>query len=199
MCFFCFVSQFPSAQLLTRRIDVTQYGCIFAGAQKNLGMSGVTVVIVRADLLKQPSPHCPTVLDYALTAKNSSNYNTPPTYAIYTAGLVFKWCLAAGGVEAMEKLCSAKAACVYDVLDRYPHVFEAPVHRSVRSRTNVVFRFVGGDAKQSAFLKRAAELHMIGLEGHRSVGGVRVSLYNAVSLEAAQSVAALMEQFAREQ
>ncbi len=156
-----------SSEILTRTIDVSQYGLIFAGAQKNIGIAGLTIVIVRADLLGHASPQCPIVLDYTVASKNESLYNTPPTVPVYTAGLVFKWALAQGGVAALERITQQKAQMIYDVVDRHPSVYAAPVERAVRSRTNIVFRFVD-PAHEPRFLEEAAKAGMVGLQGHRS-------------------------------
>ena len=184
-----------SSEILTRTIDVSRYGLIFAGAQKNIGIPGVTVVIVREDLLGSPSKHCPTVLDYTVTAKNGSLYNTPPTTAIYTAALVFKWALAQGGLPALEAQSREKAALVYAALESHAAVYTLLVPKEHRSRTNIVFR-CADEATDKRFIELAESKHrMVGLAGHRSVGGMRASLYNAVSLEHVKTLVAFILAF----
>ncbi len=184
-----------SSEILTRAIDVSRYGLIFAGAQKNIGIPGVTVTIVREDLLGSPCKHCPTVLDYTVTAKNGSLYNTPPTTAIYTAALVFKWALAQGGVAALEAQSRDKAALVYAALESHSAVYTLPVPPEHRSRTNIVFR-CADEATDKRFVELAEQKHqMVGLAGHRSVGGMRASLYNAVPLEHVKTLVAFILAF----
>ncbi len=183
-----------SSELLTRTIDVSKYGLIFAGAQKNIGIAGVTVVIVRDDLLGSPSKQCPIILDYTVTAKNGSLYNTPPVTAIYTASLVFKWALAQGGLRGLEQMALKKSSLLYEALDRNSAVFSVPVPKQHRSRTNVVFRCVD-EANEKKFISMAEKKGMVGLTGHRSVGGIRASLYNAVPLEHVEELVRLIDSF----
>jgi phosphoserine aminotransferase len=184
-----------SSEILTRSLDVSRYGLIFAGAQKNIGIPGVTVVIMREDLLGSPAKHCPTALDYTVTAKNGSLYNTPPTTAIYTAGLVFKWALEQGGITALEAQSREKAEMVYTALETHSAVYTLPVPKEYRSRTNVVFR-CADEATDKRFIELAEEKHkMVGLAGHRSVGGMRASLYNALPLEHVKTLVAFILAF----
>ena len=186
-----------SSNILTRRVDVSKFGLIFAGAQKNVGCPGVTIVIVREDLIGSALPSCPVLLDYATLAKGGSMYNTPPTWSIYVAGLVFEWALAEGGAAEFERRSEAKSSRIYGVVDGSGGFYAAPVAADSRSRVNVPFRIGGGDAELEAkFLQDAAAQGMIQLKGHRSVGGIRASLYNAVSVEDVEVLATFMEAFA---
>ena len=185
-----------SSDIASRPIDVKQFGLIFAGAQKNLGPSGVTVVIVRKDLAERAGTNLPTMLQYRTYLKDHSLYNTPPTFAIYVLGLVMDWITAEGGVSAIEKRNEAKARLLYDTIDA--GYYSCPVEKSSRSRMNVVFRVAGGnDALEKQFAAEAAKAGLIGTAGHRSVGGMRVSLYNAVTLEAVQALVSFMKEFQR--
>lgn len=186
-----------SSNILTRPVDVSKYGVIFAGAQKNLGMAGVTVVIIREDLITPPSAHCPSVLSYKINAENKSLYNTPPTYAIYILGLVLKWIKQNGGVEGMAKRSAEKSRLIYELFDKSNGFYVCNVDRAHRSRVNIPFRIGGAqgdDELEKLFLKEAAKRNMIQLKGHRSVGGIRASVFNAMSVEA---LAPFLE-FARE-
>ncbi|POI25527.1 hypothetical protein CIB84_010724, partial [Bambusicola thoracicus] len=232
------------------------FGVIFAGAQKNVGCAGVTVVIVREDLLGFALKECPVVMDYKTQAANGSLYNTPPCYSIYIMGLVLEWIKNNGGAAAMDKLSLIKSRMIYDIIDKsngfyvlpdrkwvvlneaypyiYPHVriltsigllkeyfpggsnsilvalvacrikvsvrdnFGCPVEKKNRSRMNVPFRIgsiKGDEALEKKFLEKAVELNMISLKGHRSVGGIRASLYNAVTVEDVQKLATFMRSF----
>ncbi|MCA3253435.1 MAG: 3-phosphoserine/phosphohydroxythreonine transaminase [Pseudomonadota bacterium] len=182
-----------SSEILSRPLDVSRYGLIYAGAQKNIGPSGLTLVIVRDDLIGQPHPLLPSAFDYRTVADNDSMYNTPPTYAIYIAGLVFKWLQAQGGLAAMEAHNRAKAALLYDHLDTTAF-FRAPVARDCRSWMNVPFR-LADDALDSEFLKGAEARGMVQLKGHRSVGGMRASIYNAMPLAGVQALVDYMKEF----
>ena len=182
-----------SSNILSRPIDVSKYGLIYAGAQKNIGPAGLTIVIVRDDLLGQTVPGTPTMFDYKIHADNESMYNTPPTYAIYIAGLVFKRLKANGGLAAMEKINRAKAEALYSALDA-SSFFVSPVAKENRSLMNIPFTLKDA-ALDEAFLKGAKALGMIQLKGHRSVGGMRASIYNAISLEAVQALVAYMKEF----
>ena len=182
-----------SSSILSRPVDVSKYGLIFGGAQKNIGPAGLTLVIVREDLIGHALPCTPSAFDYQVVADNDSMYNTPPTYAIYIAGLVFKWIKAQGGVAAMETRSSAKAALLYDYLDS-TGFYKAPVARDCRSRMNVTF-FLHDAALDAAFLKGAEARGLVQLKGHRVVGGMRASLYNAMPLEGVQALVAYMKAF----
>ena len=185
-----------SSDIMSRPIDVSKYGLIYAGAQKNMGPSGVTVVIVRDDLLGHALPVTPTAFNYQVQSENDSMYNTPPTYAIYIAGLVFKHIKAQGGLAAMERHNQAKAALLYDYLDE-SRFFSTPVAREDRSLMNVPFKLADA-ALDEAFLQGAKARGMIQLKGHRVVGGMRASLYNAMSLEGVQALVAYMKDFEAE-
>ena len=182
-----------SSNILSRPIDVSRYGLIYAGAQKNIGPSGLTLVIVREDLIGQAIPHTPFVFDYKQQADNDSMYNTPPTYAIYIAGLVFKHIKALGGLKAMAEHNRTKAAVLYDYLDATTF-YSNPVAREDRSLMNVPFK-LKDESLDEAFLKGAQARDMVQLKGHRSVGGMRASIYNAMSVEGVQALVAYMKEF----
>lgn len=182
-----------SSHILSRPMDVTRAGVVFAGAQKNIGPAGLTIVIVRKDLLGKALPICPSAFDYAIVAENDSRYNTPPTYAIYIAGLVFKWLKEQGGLAGMEALNTAKARALYDYIDS-SSFYRNPVEPSVRSRMNVPF-ILHDDALNAAFLKEADAAGLLQLKGHKSVGGMRASIYNAMPMEGIQALIAFMKSF----
>ena len=182
-----------SSDILSRPVDVAKYGLIYAGAQKNIGPAGLTIVIVREDLLGHPHPMLPTAFDYKTVADNESMYNTPPTYAIYIAGLVFKWLEAQGGLAGMEAHNRAKAALLYDFLDS-SSFFKNPVAKEDRSRMNVPFTLKDASLDE-AFLKGASSRGMVQLKGHRSVGGMRASIYNAMPLAGVRALVAYMKDF----
>ena len=182
-----------SSDILSRPFDVSKFGLIYAGAQKNIGPAGLTIVIVREDLLGQTVAGTPTMMDYAIQAENDSMYNTPPTYAIYIAGLVFKMLKAKGGLAAMEKHNRAKAQILYDVLDA-SSFFASPVARENRSLMNIPFTLKNAELDEE-FLKGAKARGMIQLKGHRSVGGMRASIYNAMPVEGVQALADYMKEF----
>jgi len=187
-----------SSDIASRAIDVDKYGVIFAGAQKNLGPSGVTVVIIRKDLAERADKNLPTVLQYRTHIKEKSLYHTPPTFAVYIVGLVLEWIESAGGVAAIEKCNDAKAKLLYDTLEASSGFYRCPVENSSRSKMNVVFRVAGGDESiEKQFAAEAAAAGLAGTPGHRSVGGLRVSLYNAVTLEAVQALTSFMGEFHR--
>jgi phosphoserine aminotransferase len=182
-----------SSELMSRPVDVARYGLIYAGAQKNIGPSGLTLVIVREDLIGQPHPLLPSAFDYKTVAENDSMYNTPPTYAIYIAGLVFRWLKAQGGLAAMEAHNRAKAALLYDHLDT-TSFYKAPVARDCRSWMNVPFK-LADETLDGEFLKGAEARGMVQLKGHRSVGGMRASIYNAMPTEGVKALVAYMKEF----
>ncbi|MGA2430651.1 MAG: 3-phosphoserine/phosphohydroxythreonine transaminase [Candidatus Acidiferrum sp.] len=187
-----------SSDIASRQIDVKKFGLIFAGAQKNLGPSGATVVIVRKDLAERADKNLPTLLQYRTHIKEKSLYHTPPTFAIYIVGLVMEWIEAEGGITAIEKRNEAKAKMLYDAIDSSGGYYVCPVEKASRSRMNVVFRVAGGDeAKEKKFGKDAEAAGIVGTPGHRSVGGMRVSLYNAVTPEAVQALTGFMQEFQR--
>ena len=187
-----------SSDIASRAIDVKKFGLIFAGAQKNLGPSGVTVVIVRKDLAERADKNLPTTLQYRTYIKDKSLYNTPPTFSVYIVGLVMEWIDAEGGIPAIEKRNNAKAKLLYDTLEESNGFYRCPIENSSRSKMNVVFRVANGDeAIEKQFAKEAAAAGLVGTPGHRSVGGMRVSLYNAVTLEAVQALTSFMREFQR--
>ena len=183
-----------SSNILSRPLDVTRFGLIYAGAQKNLGPAGLTLVIIREDLLGIPLAGTPTLYDYQVHAQNDSMYNTPPTYAIYITGLVFAWLKNKGGLAAIEKINIAKANVLYDLLDN-TDFYHCPVVQSDRSRMNVPFTLKNA-ALDDEFLKQAKTHGLIQLKGHRSVGGMRASIYNAMPIEGVAKLAAFMKEFA---
>ena len=186
-----------SSDIASRPIEVKKFALIFAGAQKNLGPSGVTVVIIRKDLAERADKNVPTLLQYRTYMKDHSLYNTPPTFAIYVLGLVMEWIAAEGGITAIEKRNEAKAKLLYDTIDA-GEFYSCPVEKSSRSRMNVVFRIAGGnEAIEKQFAEEAVKAGLVGTPGHRSVGGMRVSLYNAVGLDAVQALTSFMREFQR--
>jgi phosphoserine aminotransferase len=184
-----------SSNILSRPVDVARYGLIYAGAQKNIGPAGLTIVIVREDLLGRSLPVTPSAFDYKTVADNDSMYNTPPTYAIYVAGLVFEWIRARGGLAAMAAHNRAKAALLYDYLDSQDF-YRSPVARDCRSLMNVPFK-LHDESLDAAFLKGAEAQGLVQLKGHRSVGGMRASIYNAMPVEGVQALVAYMQDFVR--
>lgn len=186
-----------SSDIASAPLDVKKFGLIFAGAQKNLGPSGVTIVIVRKDLAERADKNLPTLMQYRTEIKEKSLYHTPPTFAIYIVGLVLEWIETEGGLAGMSKRNEAKAKLLYDTIEG-DGFYSCPVQRESRSRMNVVFRVAGGDeAVEKKFAKEAEAAGLVGTPGHRSVGGMRVSLYNAVSLEAVQALTSFMREFQR--
>jgi phosphoserine aminotransferase len=187
-----------SSDIASRPVDVKKFGMIFAGAQKNLGPSGATVVIIRKDFAERADNNLPTILQYRTHIKEKSLYHTPPTFAIYIIGLVMEWIEAEGGINAIEKRNETKAKLLYEAIDSSNGYYVCPVERASRSRMNVVFRVAGGDeAKEKKFGKDAEAAGIVGTPGHRSVGGMRVSLYNAVTPEAVQALTGFMREFQR--
>ncbi|WP_151637004.1 3-phosphoserine/phosphohydroxythreonine transaminase [Noviherbaspirillum aerium] len=182
-----------SSHILSREIDVSGYGVIFGGAQKNIGPAGLTLVIVRDDLIGNALPICPSAFDWKLVADNNSMYNTPPTYAIYIAGLVFQWLKRQGGVKAMEQRNIAKAALLYDYLDS-TGFYSNNIAKDCRSRMNVPF-FLKDESLNEAFLAGAKERNLLQLKGHKSVGGMRASIYNAMPVEGVQALVDYLKEF----
>lgn len=183
-----------SSTFMSRPLDITRFGLIYAGAQKNMGPAGLTVVIVREDLLGTTVPGTPTMFDYKIQSDNDSMYNTPPTYPMYIAGLVLEWLKKKGGLAAMEKINIAKAKLLYDLLDT-TDFYHCPVTKSDRSRMNVPFT-LKDMALDGEFLKQAQARGLIQLKGHRSVGGMRASIYNAMPLEGVTVLVEFMKEFA---
>jgi phosphoserine aminotransferase len=184
-----------SSTILSRPIDVSRFGVIYAGAQKNIGPSGICVVIVRDDLLGKAQPRTPTVLDYKAMADDNSMLNTPPTFGWYFAGLVFKWLKRQGGLAAMAERNRAKAALLYGAIDA-SGFYRNPVAVECRSWMNVPFILAKPDLDKT-FTAEAAKAGLVNLEGHRSVGGMRASLYNAMPLEGVKALVDFMLDFAR--
>jgi phosphoserine aminotransferase len=184
-----------SSHFLSRPLDVSRFGLVYAGAQKNVGPAGLTIVIVREDLLGRAQKGTPSVMDYRLQADADSMLNTPASYSIYIAGLVFKWLKALGGVAEIEKRNIAKARLLYEFLDA-SRFFRNPVAKEDRSRMNVPFTLADAQ-RDEAFLKGATEHGMVQLKGHRSVGGMRASLYNAMPIEGVQRLVDYMKEFER--
>ena len=182
-----------SSHILSRAIDVSKYGVIFGGAQKNIGPAGVTLVIVRDDLIGHALPICPSAFDWRLVAENDSMYNTPPTYAIYIAGLVFQWLKKQGGVAAMEQRNIAKAALLYDYLDS-TDFYRNNIALDSRSRMNIPF-FLSDESLNDTFLAGAKERQLLQLKGHKSVGGMRASIYNAMPVEGVQALIGYLKDF----
>jgi phosphoserine aminotransferase len=185
-----------SSDFLSRPVDVARFGLIYGGAQKNIGPAGLTIVIVRDDLIGQALPITPSAFDYRQQADNDSMLNTPPTYAIYVAGLVFKWLQAQGGLAAIDRHNRVKAALLYDLLAE-SNLYRSPVAPDCRSLMNVPFK-LKDERLDGAFLKGAEQRGMLQLKGHRSVGGMRASIYNAMPLAGVQALAAYMREFERE-
>jgi phosphoserine aminotransferase len=185
-----------SSNIMSEVVDVSKYGLIFAGAQKNVGPAGVTIVIVREDLIGKAKETCPTMLDYKTHADADSLYNTPPCFAIYVAGLVFEWVKEQGGVAALQKINEEKAAILYDFLDN-SSMFRGTVVPEDRSLMNVPF-VTDSEELNAKFIKEAAENGLVNLKGHRTVGGMRASIYNAMPVEGVQKLVDFMKKFEEE-
>jgi phosphoserine aminotransferase len=183
-----------SSDFLWRSFDASKFSLIYAGAQKNLGPAGVTVVLLRDDLLAQTRTDLPTMLSYKTHADKNSLYNTPPCFAIYLVGKVLRWLKGKGGLQAMEKINREKGDLLYGTIDKHAGFYRAPVERESRSYMNVVFRLPTEELEKK-FVEEGKKLGMVGLKGHRSVGGIRVSTYNAVELAWVKTVAQFMEDF----
>lgn len=187
-----------SSNFLSRHTDVSKFGLIFAGAQKNIGCAGVTVVIIREDLIGFAMKVCPVIFDFQIQAGNSSLYNTPPTYSIYIMGLVFNWIQEQGGVDKMEQNSIQKSSLIYDVIDKSDGFYNCPLDKDCRSRMNIPFRIgsaEGNETLEKEFVKESTQKGFLQLKGHRSVGGIRASLYNAVTVEEAQHLVTFMIEF----
>lgn len=187
-----------SSSMLSHKVDVTKFAVIYAGAQKNIGCAGVVLVIVRKDMIGHALPICPVVFDFKIQSGNNSCYNTPPTYSIYIMGLVFDWILKNGGLAYIEERNAQKAKAVYEVIDQSNGFYVSPIQRKCRSKMNVTLRIggtKGDDELEKKFLDEAGKMGMLSLKGHRSVGGIRVSLYNAISLKEALFLVDFMKDF----
>ncbi|MDX1549070.1 MAG: 3-phosphoserine/phosphohydroxythreonine transaminase [Lysobacter spongiicola] len=183
-----------SSSIASEPLDISKFGVIYAGAQKNLGPVGLTVLIVRAELLARTGQPRPPILDYRAHAEHESMLNTPPTFNWYLAGLVFKWMLAEGGVDAFAKLNTTKAAMLYEVIDGSGGFYRNEVAKPVRSRMNVPF-FLHDPALDADFLVEAKAAGLISLKGHRALGGMRASIYNAMPVEGVRALASFMRDF----
>jgi phosphoserine aminotransferase len=182
-----------SSHILSRSMDVARYGVLYAGAQKNIGMAGLTIMIVREDLLDRALSICPSAFEWKAIAANNSMYNTPPTYAIYIAGLVFKWIKKQGGLDVIERRNVEKAKLLYDAIDSSSFYINR-VERQSRSRMNAPF-FLADESRNEPFLAGAEARGLLQLKGHKSVGGMRASLYNALPLEGVNALVEFMKEF----
>ena len=185
-----------SSNILSEPIDITRFGLLYAGAQKNMGPAGVTVVIIREDLISGAIEGAPTMFDYKIHADNGSMYNTPPTYAIYICMLVFDWLKKLGGIEAMHEINQKKASILYDFLDS-SKLFRGTVEKKDRSLMNVPF-VTADDELNAKFIKEAKANGFVNLKGHRTVGGMRASIYNAMPIEGVQALVNFMKKFEAE-
>ena len=186
-----------SSDILSRPVDVRPFGLIFAGAQKNLGPAGATLVILRRDLAERADQDLPAILQYRTHIREHSLYHTPPTFAVYVMGLVLEWIEAQGGLCEIQSRNEAKASLLYGAIDQ-SELYTCPVEKASRSRMNVVFRLNGKTEQvEKQFLEKAASEGFVGLAGHRSIGGIRASLYNAVALETVQELVRFMGEFER--
>ena len=185
-----------SSSILSQEVDISKYGLIFAGAQKNFGPAGLVVAVIREDLIGQAPESCPTMLNYKTQADNDSLYNTPPTYSIYIAKLVFEWIKSKGGVKALQEINERKAKKLYDAIDA-SEMFNCPVNKEDRSRMNVVFVTGDGDLDKK-FVAEAKAAGLVNLGGHRTVGGMRASIYNAMPEEGVDALIDFMKKFEAE-
>jgi len=182
-----------SSNILSEVYDVSRFGIIYAGAQKNMGPAGVTIVIIREDLVREVEAGVPTMLQYKTHADSNSLYNTPPCYSIYICGLVFEWVKKKGGVEAMQKINEEKAKLLYDYIDS-SNLFKGTVEKYDRSIMNVNFK-TGSEELDKKFIKEAAENGLVNLKGYRTVGGMRASIYNAMPIEGVKALVEFMKDF----
>ena len=183
-----------SSDIFSYPFDVSKFGLIYAGAQKNLGPAGVTIVIIREDLLERSQDSLHTMLNYKIHAENNSLYNTPPVFGIYIVGLVAKWLLSIGGLEAIAKINDEKAKLIYDAIDNSNGFYRGHAEKDSRSKMNITFRLPNEDLEKQ-FVKEATERDLVGLKGHRSVGGLRASVYNAFPIEGAKALVEFMKEF----
>ncbi|RWS10894.1 phosphoserine aminotransferase 1-like isoform 1 [Dinothrombium tinctorium] len=187
-----------SSNFLTRPVDVSKFGCIFAGAQKNVGIAGLVIAIVREDLLGKEADVCPSILSFKTMSDNKSLYNTPNCFAVYITGLCLKWIKANGGLKAMEERCITKSSLIYEIIDNSNGFFYSPIDKKHRSRVNLPFRIGGekGDENlEKKFIEESTKQRMLQLKGHRSVGGLRASLFNAISVNETEILAQFMRKF----
>jgi phosphoserine aminotransferase len=185
-----------SSEILSRPIDAGRFSLIYAGAQKNLGPSGLTVVLVRESWLERANQGVPTMFQYSTHVKNNSLYNTPPMFGIYILDLVLQWLDGLGGVEAISEINQAKATTIYDAIDNSGGFYRGHAEPGSRSKMNITFRLPSEDLEKK-FVAEAEKAGMIGLAGHRSVGGIRASIYNAIGLDACRTLASFMSEFSR--
>lgn len=185
-----------SSDFVSRRVDVSKFGLIYAGAQKNAGPAGTSIVIIREDLLERSSDQLPAYLRYSIHAAKDSMYNTPPVFPIYMVGKTLKWLEDQGGLEAAEKLSAERSGLIYGAMNKNPGFYSCPVNEHCRSEMNIVWRLPSEDLEKQ-FVAEALEAGMSGLKGHRSVGGCRASVYNAMPVEGAKALADFMDEFAR--
>lgn len=183
-----------SSDIFAYPFDVSKFGLIYAGAQKNLGPAGVTIIIIREDLLERSQDTLHTMLNYKIHAENNSLYNTPPVFAIYVVGLVAKWLLNLGGLEAIAKINDEKARLIYDAIDNSNGFYRGHAEKDSRSKMNITFRLPSEELEKK-FVKEATEQGLVGLKGHRSVGGLRASVYNAFPIEGAKALVEFMKDF----
>lgn len=184
-----------SSDILSRPFDVSKFGLIYAGAQKNLGPAGVTVVLISPEMLAKANKKIPVIFQYGVFAENNSLYNTPPAFAIYIINLVLKWVKKNGGLTAMEKRNREKAKLIYDAIDNSNGFYKGHSRKEYRSMMNVTFR-LPNEELENAFISEAKKANLVGIKGHRSVGGMRASIYNAMPLEGCKRLAELMKDFA---
>lgn len=184
-----------SSDFLWRKMDLSRFAMVYAGAQKNIGPSGIVVALIRKDFLETGNKALPKIFQYKTAVENNSLYNTPPTFGIYLIRNVLAWIKSTGGLTRIEKDNREKAALVYETIDEHAEMFRCPVEKDSRSTMNIVFTLPSKELEEK-FLKEAKAENMVGLKGHRSVGGIRVSLYNAVSLEWTKTLAQFMDAFA---
>src|SRR6185436_19507202 len=185
-----------SSDFMWRKFDVSKFGLIYAGAQKNVGPSGIVVVIARKDLVEAGRKDIPKIFRYKTHADNRSLYNTPPTFSIYLVRNVLSWLKDQGGLAVIEKQNREKGRVLYETIDQNADFYRSPVEKESRSLMNVVFR-LPSEALEEQFVAEAKKAKMVGLKGHRSVGGIRVSIYNAVSLESVKVLVQFMREFAK--
>ncbi|CAG9854562.1 unnamed protein product [Phyllotreta striolata] len=189
-----------SSSFLTKRVDVSKFGVIFAAAQKNVGTAGVTIVIVREDLLGDAREHCPNVFNYELVNQMDCMYNTPPVFAVYVFYKMLQWIEKQGGVDAMEAQCAEKSKLVYEVLDQSPDFYFIHAERNVRSRINICMHIgspTGVLELEEKFLKEVEEKKMLQLKGHRFTGGIRISLFNSITMDEVRELLAFIKEFAK--
>jgi phosphoserine aminotransferase len=185
-----------SSEIFSRPVDVSKHALIYAGAQKNLGPSGVVLVIIRKDFMERGKPNLPSMFSYTNHAKNDSRLNTPPAFGIYVMGQVFKWILKNGGLPALEKRNAEKAKLIYDAIDGSKGFYKGVARPDSRSHMNITFRTLNEDLDKK-FVSEAAKLEMDGLKGHRDAGGMRASIYNAFPLQGCIALAEFMIDFAK--